>query len=98
MTPVRTHGLDCIGVPTMILTSLNKMKIVQSGGHDHMGFRNIIIHVLTGLSIIMSITVSKVTAKVHKYDCKGIKTLHKLEITLKSIRYNKTGYIGTSIY
>ena len=46
--------------------SLNKMKIVQSGGHDHIGFTNIIIHVLTGLSMIMSITVSKATTKLHK--------------------------------
>ena len=33
-----------------------------------------------------------------KHGCKRIKTVYKLEITLKSIRYNKTGYIGTSIY
>ena len=46
--------------------SLNKMKVVPSGGHDHIGFTNIIIHVLTGLSIIMSITDSKATAKLHK--------------------------------
>ena len=46
--------------------SLNKMKIVQSDGHDRIGFTNIIIHVLTGLSIIMSFTVSKAAAKLHK--------------------------------
>ena len=46
--------------------SLNKMKIVQSVGHVSIGFINIVIHVLTGLSIIMSITVPKVTAKLHK--------------------------------
>ena len=48
------------------LMALNKTKIVQSGGHDCIGFTNIIIHVLTGLSIIMSITVSKAAAKHHK--------------------------------
>ena len=74
------------------------MKIVQSDGHDHIGFTNITIHVLTGLSNIMSITVSKVTTKLYKIDHKGIKTLHKLEIVLKSIRNSKTEYIGTSIY
>ena len=33
-----------------------------------------------------------------KHDHKEIKTLHKLKIVLKAIRYNKTGYIGTNTY
>ena len=42
------------------------MKIVQSGRHDHIGFTSIYNYVLTGQSIIMSITVSKATTKLYK--------------------------------
>ena len=56
------------------------MKIVQSGGHDNIGFTNIIIHVLTGLSIIMSNTALRWLLSFTKHNHKEIKTLHKLEI------------------
>ena len=50
------------------------------------------------MSIIMSITVSKVTANLTKHDSKLIKTVHKLEIVIESIGYHKIEHIGTKSY
>ena len=47
------------------------------------------------MSIIMSITVSKVTTNLTKRDCKLSKTLNKWKIMIWTTWYNKTEYICT---
>ena len=79
------------------------MKLLCSGGAWPYRFTDNIIYNYSGHNFDMGcqsscqLQSSRQLLSFTKHDHKRIKTVHKLEITLKSIRYNNIGYICTSI-